>query len=48
MKTIIILGAGRSASSLIHYLCGHAASNEWQVKVGDYQKELADEKIKGV
>ncbi|NME66340.1 saccharopine dehydrogenase family protein [Flammeovirga aprica] len=47
MKTIIILGAGRSASSLIHYLCGHASANEWHIKVGDYQKELADEKIKG-
>ncbi|AZQ64310.1 saccharopine dehydrogenase [Flammeovirga pectinis] len=47
MKTIIILGAGRSASSLIHYLCQHAKENNWQIKVGDYQQELADEKIKG-
>ncbi|WP_281616256.1 saccharopine dehydrogenase C-terminal domain-containing protein [Flammeovirga sp. SubArs3] len=47
MKTIIILGAGRSASSLIHYLCEHAKDHQWKIMVGDYQQTLAAEKIKG-
>src|SRR5947208_1806836 len=47
MKTILILGAGRSSSVLINYLLDKAASNDWQLIVGDTSSELAEEKIKG-
>ncbi|ANQ50663.1 saccharopine dehydrogenase [Flammeovirga sp. MY04] len=46
MKTILILGAGRSASSLINYLCEHANDASWKILLGDYQLALAEEKIK--
>ena len=39
MRNILILGAGRSASSLIHYLITHADQQEWRVTVAD--RELA-------
>lgn len=35
MRSILILGAGRSASSLIRYLIEHAPSQEWRVTVAD-------------
>ena len=35
MRNILILGAGRSASSLIHYLITHADQQEWRVTVAD-------------
>lgn len=35
MRTILILGAGRSASSLIQYLITHAAAEQWRLVVGD-------------
>lgn len=44
MKNILVLGAGRSASSLIDYLLSHAKDNNWHVRVGDYSLELAQEK----
>ncbi|TRX57753.1 saccharopine dehydrogenase [Fulvivirga sp. M361] len=43
MKTILVLGAGRSATSLITYLLGHA-SDGWKVRIGDYSLESAREK----
>jgi saccharopine dehydrogenase-like NADP-dependent oxidoreductase len=46
MKHILILGAGRSSSSLIDYLLKNAADNGWRVTVGDVSLELAQEKIK--
>ncbi len=42
MRNILILGAGRSASSLIHYLITHADQQEWRVTVAD--RELANAK----
>jgi saccharopine dehydrogenase (NADP+, L-glutamate forming) len=45
MKRILILGAGRSASSLIDYLLKHAAAENWKVVVGDYILEIAQEKV---
>ncbi len=45
MKTILVLGAGRSSSVLIDYLVKHAAGGQWQVVVGDLQKELALQKL---
>lgn len=44
MKTILVLGAGRSSSSLISYLLSNAAESGWQVVVGDYDLETAQEK----
>src|SRR5688572_3166330 len=35
MKTILILGAGRSSPSLISYLLTEAARHDWKVIVGD-------------
>ena len=35
MRKILILGAGRSASSLIHYLIGHADQQEWRITIAD-------------
>lgn len=35
MRTILILGAGRSASSLIQYLIGHASAQQWRITVAD-------------
>ena len=46
MKNILLLGAGRSASSLIRYLAENATQNHWKVSVADLQKELVLSKIK--
>ena len=45
MKQILIIGAGRSSSSLISYLLGHAIAENWKVKVGDVSLKLAQEKV---
>lgn len=47
MQKILILGAGRSASSLIDYLLKNAEQQKWFVTVADYSVELAQEKISG-
>jgi saccharopine dehydrogenase (NADP+, L-glutamate forming) len=46
MKNILLLGAGRSASSLIRYLAENATQNEWNVSIADAQQELVLSKIK--
>ncbi|MEZ4806911.1 MAG: saccharopine dehydrogenase C-terminal domain-containing protein [Flavobacteriales bacterium] len=35
MRSILVLGAGRSATSLIHYLIAHAREHQWRLIVGD-------------
>jgi saccharopine dehydrogenase-like NADP-dependent oxidoreductase len=35
MRTILILGAGRSAPALIHYLITHADQQEWRITVAE-------------
>jgi saccharopine dehydrogenase-like NADP-dependent oxidoreductase len=35
MKNILLLGAGRSASSLIAYLLQHAVAEQWHIRIGD-------------
>lgn len=35
MKRILLLGAGRSASSLIQYLLSLAAAEDWHIRIGD-------------
>lgn len=47
MQKILILGAGRSASSLINYLLNNAEKESWLVIVADYSFVLANEKING-
>ncbi len=47
MKQILIIGAGRSASSLIRYLLEHAETEGWTIIVGDVSVELALEKTAG-
>ena len=45
MKNILIIGAGRSATTLISYLLDHADAQKWNITVADISKELAQEKI---
>ncbi|MCE3228531.1 MAG: putative saccharopine dehydrogenase [Bacteroidetes bacterium] len=47
MTKILIIGAGRSATSLIDYLLKHAPSNDWKITVADVDKRLAEEKLHG-
>lgn len=45
MKKVLVIGAGRSATTMIKYLLENAEAEDWQVTVGDYQEELAIEKV---
>jgi saccharopine dehydrogenase-like NADP-dependent oxidoreductase len=45
MKRILVIGAGRSASTMIQYLLDHAEAGGWEVVVGDMQEELAKAKV---
>lgn len=47
MNSILIIGAGRSASSLIRYLLQHAAIEGWKITVADVSVELALQKTSG-
>ena len=47
MKSILILGAGLSASSLIRYLLKHAEAENWYLKVVDRNPEMVREKLNG-
>jgi saccharopine dehydrogenase-like NADP-dependent oxidoreductase len=46
MKTVLVLGAGRSSSSLISYLLSNADQHDWQIIVGDISEGSAS-RIKG-
>jgi saccharopine dehydrogenase (NADP+, L-glutamate forming) len=45
MKQILIVGAGRSASSLIEYLVKRAPLNNWFIVVADYDLKLSQSKV---
>lgn len=45
MKTILLFGAGKSATCLIGYLIRNAGKNQWQVIVADGDIELARRKL---
>jgi len=47
MKTILILGAGLSSSSLIRYLLQEAPKQNWQLNIVDQNKEIIEQKING-
>lgn len=44
MKKILVIGAGRSASSLIKYLLENSSKENWEVTVGDVSLELVKQK----
>jgi saccharopine dehydrogenase-like NADP-dependent oxidoreductase len=45
VKQILVLGAGRSASYLIHHLVGKAEAEDWFVTVGDINLEAAQRQV---
>ena len=45
MKNILVIGAGRSATDLIHYLLERAEENDWHITVGDFDEALAQQKV---
>lgn len=45
MKTIFLIGAGKSTSFLILYLLEHAQTENWQLIVGDVSADIAQKKI---
>jgi saccharopine dehydrogenase (NADP+, L-glutamate forming) len=47
MKNILIIGAGRSSTSLIDYVLKVAADKQWFVTVADAEPKLAESKING-
>lgn len=47
MNKVLVLGAGRSATSLINYLLQNAADLSCDVTVADYALQLAQEKVEG-
>ena len=47
MKSVLVLGAGRSSSALIDYLISNAVKQEWHIVVGDLEWATAQERIAG-
>jgi saccharopine dehydrogenase (NADP+, L-glutamate forming) len=47
MTDILIIGAGRSATSLIDYMLRLSALHDWKITVADVDVHLAEEKIAG-
>ncbi len=45
MKNILILGAGRSSTSMINYLLDNARANDWKVTIGEKDTQLAQSKF---
>lgn len=45
MRKILLIGAGRSSSSLIKYFLDHALVENWKLTVADFSEELAQSKI---
>lgn len=45
MKSILVLGAGLSSSSLIRYLLENSSENNWKIKVVDQNIDLVKQKI---
>lgn len=43
-KNILLIGAGRSANTLVKYLAEHAAAYRWQISIADMDEELAQKK----
>ena len=45
MKKILVIGAGRSAVTLIKYLLDNAKANNWFVRIADCSEDLAKEAV---
>ncbi len=45
MKKILVIGAGRSSSSMIKYFLDNSQQEDWFVKVGDMDVSIAQEKV---
>ena len=45
MKKILVIGAGRSAVTLIKYLLDNSVANNWQVTVADFSEDLAKDAV---
>ena len=45
MKKILVIGAGRSAVTLIKYLLDNSSANNWLVTVADFSIELAEQAV---
>ena len=45
MRTILIIGAGRSSSTMIKYFLDNAQKESWQIRVGDMDIDVAQDKI---
>jgi len=45
MKHVLILGAGRSSTSLIKYLLENSAENDWEIIIGEKDTALAKKKF---
>ena len=46
MKNILIIGAGRSTTSLINYLIANAEIYDWYITVADADLDLVNRKVK--
>ena len=46
MRKILVIGAGRSSSSLINYLIINAKDQNWFVRVGDLDENMAQQRLK--
>ncbi|MEM6735937.1 MAG: saccharopine dehydrogenase C-terminal domain-containing protein [Bacteroidota bacterium] len=47
MQKILIIGAGRSSTSLISYLLKNAIQENWHLTIAEKNKKIAEEKIHG-
>lgn len=47
MKNILVIGAGLSASSMLRYFTRNAEQEDWYIKVGDRNGDLAKAKVAG-
>ena len=47
MTTILVIGAGRSSSTMIKYLIENAVQQDWMVNVVDANLSSAKEKVNG-
>jgi saccharopine dehydrogenase-like NADP-dependent oxidoreductase len=47
MKTVLLFGAGKSATVLIEYLVNNGPANNWKLVVADSNRELALSKLRG-
>src|SRR5690554_4887501 len=47
MQNILVIGAGRSAISLIEYLLDHAEANQWRITIADANTDAATKIVNG-